>query len=48
MSDGIIWVEDDRLLNPLHGEVMAADLVGDNAEEVKRIGMIRLHGGTWR
>jgi hypothetical protein len=31
------------LANPLHCEVIAAGLVIDNAEEVERVGVVRLH-----
>jgi hypothetical protein len=43
MSGGIIRVEDDGLANPLHREVMAADLVSDETQEVQCVGMVRLH-----
>jgi len=40
----MIRKEDDGLANHLHGEVMAAGLVGDDPEQMKRVGMTWLHG----
>ena len=44
MSSGIIRIEDDRLVNQIHREVMPADLVGDEAEEMHGAGMVGLRG----
>ena len=43
MRGRIIRVDDDRLTNPIHREVIPARLLGDDAEEVQCIGMFRLH-----
>ena len=40
----IVRVEHDSLANPSHGEVMPADLRGDDAEMVQGVGVPGLHG----
>ena len=42
MSGGIIGAQDDGPPDPLHREVVAADLVSHKPEEVERVGVVRL------
>jgi hypothetical protein len=42
VSCGIIRVQNDGLTNPFHREVIVAELVSDETEEVKRAGMLWL------
>ena len=42
MRGGMIRMEDDGLANHIRGEGMAAGLVGDDPEQMKRVGMVWL------
>jgi len=42
MSGGIVRVEDEGLANPIHRELVPADLVGDETQKVQSAGMIWL------
>ena len=44
MSTGIVRSDGNRLANPLHGEVMPAYLMGDDAKEMQRFGMAGMRG----
>ena len=44
MRCGVIRAESDGLTNPLHREIMAAGLVGDDAEVMPRVGVVGLRG----
>jgi len=44
MRGGVVRVEKECLANPLHGKVIVAGLVGNDAEEVECSGMVGLDG----
>jgi len=44
MSGGMVRREHDGLAHPLDGEIMASQLVGNDAEMVQCIGVVGLHG----
>ena len=43
MTHRMIRIQTDSLANHLYGEVMAAHLMGDDSEQVERVGMLRCH-----
>jgi len=42
MRGGVIRAKNDGSLNQFHGEVMMTRLLGEDAKEVQRIGMVWL------
>jgi len=44
MRGGLVWMESERFLNQVHGELVAANLSGENAEVMEGFGVAGLGG----